>query len=215
MIIVNFKNYDALKYNIFSLAFSIKELNEKYGKIIYLAPPSIFLSKLKGIPLISQDAFPFDGSYTGKISINNLKEFTNIEGILLNHSENQKTFNELISTIKEANEKNIKKIVCADSKESALSLYSIHSNLKKLKINYIAYEPPDLIGGNISVSTAKPEIIKDLTEKIDNLLVGAGIKRKEDVKKSLELGAKGILVASGVVKAKDPYKILEDFITCF
>ena len=43
------------------------------------------------------------------------------------------------------------------------------------------------------------------------VLCGAGITSGEDVKKALELGTKGILVASGVVKAKNPRKVLEEF----
>ena len=41
-------------------------------------------------------------------------------------------------------------------------------------------------------------------------LCGAGITNSGDVQKALELGTKGILVASGVVKAKNPEKILEE-----
>ncbi len=214
MIIVNFKNYNPIKHNIFSLAFSIKELNENYGKIIYLSPPTVFLNLIKEIPLISQNAYHSFGSNTGKISVETLKEFTKVEGVLLNHSENQLLFNDLIKIVKKTKELDLKSIVCADNKEGVVALNYL-SNFEKLKIDYIAYEPPELIGGNVSVSKAKPEIIGQLTKEIDNLLVGAGIKTKEDVKKALELGAKGILVASGVVKAENPYKVLEDFITCF
>lgn len=214
MIIVNFKNYNPLKYNIFSLSFSIKELNEKYGDLIYLSVPSVLLPILKDVPLITQEGFHSFGSYTGKTCVETFKEFTKIKGFLLNHSENQMYFNDLIKTIKKIEEidSNLIKIVCADSEESSFALNSIR---EILKIEYIAYEPPELIGGDISVSKAKPEIIERITSKVDNLLVGAGIKKKEDVKRSLELGAKGILVASGVVKAKNPYKILEEFVVCF
>jgi Thiazole biosynthesis protein ThiG. len=34
-------------------------------------------------------------------------------------------------------------------------------------------------------------------------LCGAGIKNREDVAKAIELGSDGILLASGIVKAKD------------
>ena len=34
-------------------------------------------------------------------------------------------------------------------------------------------------------------------------MIGAGIKTNEDVKKSVELGSEGILVASGIMKAKE------------
>ena len=41
-------------------------------------------------------------------------------------------------------------------------------------------------------------------------LAGAGIKDSEDVRKSMELGCSGILVASGVVKSEDPEKSLRE-----
>ena len=72
----------------------------------------------------------------------------------------------------------------------------------------VAYEPPELIGGNISVSTAKPDIIEKasvLCEKNGvKLIVGAGIKTHNDILTSLKLGAAGGLVASGVVLASNP-----------
>jgi triosephosphate isomerase len=44
------------------------------------------------------------------------------------------------------------------------------------------------------------------------VLCGAGIKSENDVRRAMELGAKGILVASGVVKAKDIEKSMENLI---
>ena len=206
MIIVNFKAYP-LKYfeNVFN---AIKELNEEYNFPIYLAVPHPFLYLAKENDFIlAQDFFHKEGAFTGKVTYEMLKHF-NVKGSLLNHSENQKKLNELAKCIEKKEEK-FKLIVCVDGKESAFLLK------ENKKIDFIAYEPPELIGGNISVSKAKPEIIKELTEKIDNLLVGAGIKNREDVKKSLELGAKGVLVASGVVKSENPKKILEEWISLF
>ncbi len=84
-----------------------------------------------------------------------------------------------------------------------------------LKPTYVAYEPPELIGSKTtSVARAKPEVIakavKLSKEKRIPLVVGAGISSMEDVKKSLELGAVGVGVASDVVKAKNPKKELLD-----
>jgi triosephosphate isomerase len=42
-------------------------------------------------------------------------------------------------------------------------------------------------------------------------LCGAGVKTGEDVAMALKLGSEGILVASGVVKAKYPESILREF----
>jgi len=43
------------------------------------------------------------------------------------------------------------------------------------------------------------------------LLCGAGIVSGADVEKAIELGSKGILVASGIIKAKNWNRIIEEF----
>jgi triosephosphate isomerase len=91
-----------------------------------------------------------------------------------------------------------------------------------LNSDFIALEPPELIEGNVSVSNAKPELIKDAVRIFNSannkktvLLCGAGVKSKEDVKKALELGTMGVLVASGLLKAKNKKKELMDLIEGF
>ena len=84
--------------------------------------------------------------------------------------------------------------------------------------DFVAVEPPELIGGDISVSKAQPELVKDSVEAVKavspdvKVLCGAGVKNGEDVKSALELGAKGVLLASGVVKAKDAEAVMRDLI---
>ena len=88
-----------------------------------------------------------------------------------------------------------------------------------LSPNFLAVEPPELIGGDISVTTANPEIVSgsvDAVKKIDKnvgVLCGAGVKNGKDVEKAIELGADGVLLASGVVKAEDKEKVLRDLIS--
>jgi triosephosphate isomerase len=75
-----------------------------------------------------------------------------------------------------------------------------------------------LIGGDVSVTTAKPEVITGAVERIHavnprvTILCGAGVKTRKDVAKALELGTSGVLLATGVVKAKDPEKALRDLV---
>ena len=55
--------------------------------------------------------------------------------------------------------------------------------------------------------------IIDIVKRINPemfILCGAGIKDGEDVSAALRLGTGGVLVASGVVKSKNPYKSLSD-----
>jgi triosephosphate isomerase len=80
--------------------------------------------------------------------------------------------------------------------------------------DFVAVEPPELIGGDISVTTADPEIVQSTVNAIKSInpkvkvLCGAGVKNGEDVAKAIELGTQGVLLASGVVKAKNPKDVL-------
>ena len=65
--------------------------------------------------------------------------------------------------------------------------------------------------------TEKPELISKAVIAVKNaknntkLLCGAGIVSGDDVEKASELGSKGILVASGIIKAQSWEKIISDF----
>ena len=82
--------------------------------------------------------------------------------------------------------------------------------------NFVAVEPPELIGGDISVTTADPGIVSSTVNAVKNInknvkiLCGAGVKDGKDVAKAIELGADGVLLASGVVKAKDKKSVIRD-----
>ncbi len=88
-----------------------------------------------------------------------------------------------------------------------------------LKPTAVAIEPPELIGSGTSVSKVKPEVVSgtvDLIRRQRNdvaILCGAGIVNGDDVRSAIKLGADGILVASGVVKAKDPRAAVLDLAT--
>ena len=87
----------------------------------------------------------------------------------------------------------------------------------KLNPTYIAIEPPELIGTGRAISNERPELItKSLlaVKKARNstkLLCGAGIVTTNDVKRAIELGSRGILVASGIVKSKNWNRDIEGF----
>lgn len=80
----------------------------------------------------------------------------------------------------------------------------------------IAVEPPELIGGDISVTTADPAVVSDTVDAVHSVdagisvLCGAGVKNGRDVAAAIRLGADGVLLASGVVKAGDPAQVLRD-----
>jgi len=125
------------------------------------------------------------------------------KGVLLNHSEKKLSFEDL--RIMMEKRQNFQILICAESIEEG-------QKMATLKPDFLAYEPPELIGGEISVSQARPEIIREFVEKIKDIpiLVGAGIHQQIDVKKALELGAKGVLVSSDVVLSENPQQELLD-----
>ena len=98
---------------------------------------------------------------------------------------------------------------CAADVEEAIEL-------AKLNPTFIAVEPPELIGGDISVTTADPSIVSDTVNAVKSVnprvrvLCGAGVKNGLDVRKAIELGAEGVLLASGVTKAEDVDSVLDD-----
>jgi len=118
--------------------------------------------------------------------------------------------NEIKSCIKIARKNNLISVCCAASAKEA-------EKIAKFNPDFIAIEPPELIGTGIAVSKAKPELVTKSIKKIQKVnknikvLCGAGISSGKDVEKALELGTCGIIVASAIVKAKNPKKVLKEF----
>ena len=143
------------------------------------------------------------GRFTGFIMPEAVKQ-DGAKGVFLNHSEHPINFIALKKTIKRCQGVGLKTMVFVSNVRKA-------KRIEKLKPTYLIYEPPELVAGKISVSTAKPEIIKKFGEKIKTpFLVGAGIKNNEDLKIAMKLGAKGVALSSAVTKAKNPKKVLKD-----
>jgi len=153
------------------------------------------------------------GSNTGKILPEAVKQ-AGAFGTVLNHAEN-KVSNEFIEkAIARAQEVGLKVMLCAEDLERA-------KKLAEFSPDFIAVEPPELIGGDVSVSTAKPELISDSVKAIHRVnseiivITGAGVKSGADVSKAIELGCKGVFVASGIVSAKDKEYAIRDLLGGF
>ena len=101
---------------------------------------------------------------------------------------------------------------CAADLEEAKSL-------AEMGPTFIAVEPPELIGGDISVTTADPSIVSDTVAVVKatnpdvRVLCGAGVKNGQDVATAIKLGAEGVLLASGVTKASDVASVLNDLVS--
>ncbi len=211
-IIINLKAYVYGKRAL-EIAKATEKVYKETGVLIAVAPQYTdirLLAENTEIPIFSQHIDPIKpGAHTGWVLPEAVKEAGAI-GTLLNHSEKQIKIEEIEEAIKKAKELNLITIVCANDPEvaKAVSVFDPDG---------IAVEPPELIG-KISVSKAKPEIVKNSVEMVKScnpkvkVYVGAGISSKDDVEKALELGAYGVLLASAVVKAKDPYKKIKELV---
>jgi triosephosphate isomerase (TIM) len=132
-----------------------------------------------------------------------------ISGVFLNHSEHKfDNFDSLYTANEKAMSANLKTLIFAGSLDEL-------KKVCELAPTYVAYEPPELVGSTTtSVAKAQPEIISQAAEIARSaglpLIVGAGVSSMDDVKKSLELGAVGVAVATAVIKAADPkVKLME------
>jgi triosephosphate isomerase len=214
LIIVNFKTYlESTGKRAVQLARQAERVAKETGVNIIVVPQFVDLAKIVEaveIPVFAQHLDPIKpGNSTGHILPESIKEVGAV-GTLINHSERQLRLSEIDSIIALAKEKGLISCVCANNP-------SVSAAIAAMKPDITSVEPPELIGSGISVSKAKPEIITDtvkLVQKIDvkmTILCGAGISTDEDVSIALKLGTQGILVASGIVKAKDPYNVLRAF----
>ena len=204
MLIINFKTYKHGE-SVIKLAKLIKKINKNI--IIALQPTDIYrVKKETNLQIYSQHVDHFEpGRNTGFILPEAIKS-AGASGTFLNHSEHKLPFNILKKTIKRCKKLNLKTIVFAKDLEEA-------KKISKLKPNFIALEPPELIAGKISVSQANPDLIKKSVQEIKtNVLVGAGVNNKKDVQIAKKLGAKGILVSSAVLKSNNPKKIIKELL---
>jgi len=215
MIFVNFKTYrQGTGKNAVNLAKICEDVSKKSGVEIIPVVQAVDLYRVSQevkIPVWVQhvDYFP-PGPFTGWINLESVIE-AGASGTLLNHAEHRIPPGTIKQVIKKRNQqlanlamKPFRIMVCCRTLGQA-------ERLVKLGPDFLAYEPAELIGNKEkSVASERPKTIKKIVEmsKVP-VIVGAGIHCREDVRISFQMGAKGILVSSDVVLAKDPKKELE------
>lgn len=214
LILTNFKNYEsAVGKSALDLAKIHEASAQKTGVSFAVAVSALDLAviaKSVSIPVFAQHADDADfGSTTGSVVPKLLKKL-GATGVILNHSEKRfSDFSLLQKTAEKCREAGLLVVICAETAEEGAKI------AREIQPDFVAVEPPELIGGDISVSTAQPALISDSVAAIGagKVLVGAGVKKGEDVRIAVELGAVGVLLASGVTKAKNPNEVLEDLVS--
>jgi len=214
MIIINFKTYlEATGKRAVELAKQAEKVTKDTGIYIAVAPQFTDIAAVSAaveIPVYAQHIDPIKpGSNTGHVLAEAVKDAGAV-GTLINHSERQMKLADIDAVIKRANEQQLVSCICTSNPAiSAATAY--------LNPDVISIEPPELIGTGVAVSKAQPEAVTNtirLVRKVNNkavILCGAGISHGEDVTVALNLGTQGVLVASGIVKAKNPYTVIREF----
>ena len=212
VLIINFKVYkEALK----PIAYLAKAVAAETGTEIVLCPSHVFLKDVSKImPVFAQNIDPAElGAHTGAVIAEYVKAAGGI-GALINHSEKRIPMSDIKVCVERCKAVGLLSCVCAASEQEV-------EQIAKMNPDMILIEPPELVGGNVSVSTARPEIVKnsvEIAKRINRsikVLCGAGIKNRNDVKKAIELGADGVGVSSGIVKAPDIEKAIRDIAAGF
>ncbi len=213
IIAINYKAYpQAFGTKALEIAKQAEKVAKETGVTVIVIPPFTELYRIiqaVEIPVYAQHADPYKlGAHTGYIPIEALKE-VGVKGVLLNHSEHQLKLTDIHKLVAKARELGLETLVCGDTPEAGAAVAVLEPDM-------IAVEPPELIGTGIPVSKAKPEVVTKSVELIRRvntkvkILTGAGITTGEDVAAAIKLGTIGVLVASAVMKAKDPYKKIKD-----
>jgi len=212
-IVINFKAYqESLGKRSLELAKAAEKMWKEKGVTIAVAPQLVDLRAVVSqveIPVFAQS---FDlaqaGAFTGSTTLQAVKD-SGADGFILNHSEKRVNISLISGAVSSAKSLKLISLVCADTPEATGAVSALNPD-------FVAIEPPELIGTGIPVSKAKPEVVTGSIDRVrrvgstSKVICGAGISTAEDVRAALKLGTVGVLLASGVVKAKDPLAVISD-----
>jgi len=210
---VNFKTYiEATGKRGVELAKIADRVSRDSGVTIAVAPQFTDLKTVTEaveIPVFSQHIDPIKpGAFTGHVLAEAVKA-AGASGTILNHSEKRIKISEIEQVLSLATFSDLATLVCTDTPGVSAAVASLNPDI-------IAIEPPDLIGTGVAVSKARPQLITNAIKRIRtvnstvDILCGAGVSTAEDVGKALELGTRGVLVSSSVVKGSNPGQLLEN-----
>ncbi|MCK9314310.1 MAG: triose-phosphate isomerase [Methanocorpusculum sp.] len=215
LILVNFKSYrEGAGNNAGQIAEAAEIIMQESGVTIGVAPQFVELHpfcKHYEIPVYAQHIDAVEGAFTGRIPAFTVRA-AGCTGSLINHSERRLTIADIEACVEAAKFNHLESVVCTNNA-------GVSAASAAFAPTYVAVEPPELIGSGISVAKANPDIIRNSVEAVKRVnpdvmvLCGAGIQSGECVKTAIDLGASGVLVASSVVKAKDPEAVLRDLVS--
>lgn len=216
IVILNFKTYlESTGKNALELAKACEKVAKETGVNIAVAPQHMDLYQLSqevDIPVMAQHIDPVTaGGHTGSILLECAKE-AGAAGTLINHSEKRMKLADIDEIVKRSTAEKMLSVVCTNNIETSAAVASLGPD-------FVAVEPPELIGSGIPVSQAEPEVVEGTVAAVQKInpsvkvLCGAGISTGDDMKAALDLGSEGVLLASGIILAKSPEKALLDLVS--
>ena len=214
LIVVNFKTYaTAMGQKAVDLAQAMERASKDHVRMIAVVSAFDLHAVKQAAPSLevwSQHLDPVgQGSFKGWLQPINAIE-RGAQGTIINHAEHKVDIEHVQQLMQQLPDE-FPMCACAADVDEA-------HQLAELGPSFIAVEPPELIGGDISVTTADPAIVSDTVNAVRainpqvRVLCGAGVKDGKDVKTAVELGAHGVLLASGVTKASDVDAVLADLV---
>lgn len=215
LVVVNYKTYpQATGPAAVELTRALERVAQRMGGSVAVAPGLVDLAAVAHatkLPVFAQHADPLaPGAGTGRITVEALAG-AGAKGALINHAERKVGLEVLQATVERLRAARLLSLVCAGTVEASRAAAALRPDM-------VAVEPPELIGGTVSVTTADAGIVsgavravKDIAPNV-RVLCGAGVKTGKDVRRALELGADGVLLASGVAAVKEPEKALADLL---
>ena len=213
LIVVNFKTYSSAMAGAADKLGQLMADVETSARMV--AVTSAFdlssVSSIDGLEVWAQHLDPVgQGSHTGWLE-SETAIARGASGTIINHAEHKVSIEhvrDLMAILPEG----FPVCACAADVDEARALAALGPT-------FIAVEPPELIGGDISVTSADPAIVRDTVAAVKEvnpdvrILCGAGVKNGADVTAAIALGAEGVLLASGVTKAEDVRAVLEDLVS--
>ena len=216
IVILNYKTYlESSGLNALKLAHDLESASSESGITMVASPQAADIYRISdetSLPIFAQHIDPITpGGHTGSNLINTLID-AGISGSLINHSEKRMKLADIDEVIKMCREYEIESCVCTNNIETSKAIAMLNPVA-------VAVEPPELIGTGIPVSQAQPEVVEDTVNEVKainkniKVLCGAGITTGDDMKAAMDLGADGVLLASGIIKAESPKEALLDLVS--
>jgi len=216
LILVNLKTYrEGTGNRAHMIANAAQLVAKESGVEIGIAPSYIDLHPIChhfSLPVYAQHVDGCEpGANTGHITVDAIRT-AGAAGSLVNHSERRLTLAEIEASVRGLRAHKLISVVCSNNEVTS-------AGAAALSPDYVAIEPPELIGSGVSVSKANPEIIRRSVAAVHavspnvRVLTGAGIQSGDCVRIAVDLGTDGVLLASSVVKSKEPGAVLRDLVS--